>query len=57
MRVGETWRQLMAKFVLWVTGQEAKAAYWTEQLAIHVKAGVDGRIHAMRLLWKQHSQE
>ena len=31
--VGETWRRLMAKCLIWVTGQEAKTACRTAQLA------------------------
>ena len=40
-----------------MTGQEAKAAWGTEQLSGGVEAGIEGRIHTMRLLWQQHSQE
>ena len=49
--VGETWRRLMAKCLLQLTGQEAKAACGTEQLAGGVEAGIEGSIHAMRVLW------
>ena len=27
--IGETWRRLLANYLLLVTGKEAKAAYWT----------------------------
>ena len=47
----------MAKCLLRVTGQEAKAACRTEQLAGGVKYGIEGGIHKVRLLWQQHSQE
>ena len=57
VRVGETWRQLMKKCLLWVMGQEPTASCGTEQLACGVEAGIEGGIHAMRLLWKQHYQE
>ena len=50
VRIRETWRQLMAKCLLRVTGQEAKAACGTEQLASGVEYGIEGGIHAMRLL-------
>ena len=53
--IGETWRRLLAKCLLWVTGQEAKAACGTEQLAGGAETGTEGAIHAMRLLWKQYS--
>ena len=55
--IGETWRRLLAKCLLRVTGQEAKAACGTEQLAGGVEAGIEGVIHAARLQWTQHSQE
>ena len=55
--IGETWRFLLAKCLLRVTGQEAKAACRTEQLAGGVEAGVEGAIHAARLQWAQHSHE
>ena len=55
--IGETWRRILAKCLLRVTGQEAKAACGTEQLTGGVEAGVDGAIHAARLQWTQHSQE
>ena len=37
--VGETWRRLMEKCLLWVTGQESKAACVNAQLAGGVEAG------------------
>ena len=40
--VGETWRRLMAKCVLWVTSQEAKDACGTEQMVGGVEAGIEG---------------
>ena len=55
--VGETWRRLMAKCLLRVTGQETKAACGTEQLAGSVESGIEGAIHAMILLWQQHFEE
>ena len=47
----------MAKCLLQVTGQEAKAACGTDQLAGGVEARIEGRICDMHLLWAQHSQE
>ena len=38
--IGETWRRLLAKCLLRVSGQEAKAACGTEQLAGGVEAGI-----------------
>ena len=48
--VGETWRQLMAKCLLRVTGKEAKAACRTDQLAGGVEVGIEGGIHDMSVL-------
>ena len=47
----------MAKFLLWLTVQEAKAACGTEQLAGGMEAGIEEVIHAMRVLCQEHSQE
>ena len=47
----ETWLILMAKCLLQVTGPEAKAACGTSQLSGGVEAGIEGAIHAMRVLW------
>ena len=55
--IGETWQRLLAKCLLRGTGQEAKAACETEQLAGGVEAGIEGAIHAARLQWAQHSHE
>ena len=48
--VGKTWRQLMAKYVLWVTGQDYKTSCGTEQLAIGVEDGIEVVICDMHLL-------
>ena len=52
--VGETWRQMMAKCLLQVTGQEAKDVCGTAQLAGVLEARREGGIYAMRVLWKEH---
>ena len=57
IRVGETWRRLMAKCLLRVEGPEAKVACDTTQLAGGVEAGIADTIHAMRVLWEEHIQE
>ena len=54
--VGETWRWLMVKCLLRVTGQEAKAACGTDQLDQGVEAGIEGSIHVMIILWQDHLQ-
>ena len=55
--IGKTWRRLLEKCLLRVTGQEAKSACRTEQLADGVEAGIKGAINATRLQCTQHSQE
>ena len=55
--IGETWCRLLAKCLLRVMGQEAKAACWTEQVEGGVESGIEGAIHASRLQWTQHLQE
>ena len=53
----EPWRRLLAKCLLRVSEQEAKAACRTKQLAGGVEAWIEGAIRAVRLQWAQHSQE
>ena len=55
--VGETWRRILEKCVLVVTGVEAKEASGTEQLYGDLEAGIEGGIRVVRLLWQQHAQE
>ena len=40
-----------------MTGQEAKATCGTEQINGGVETGIEGGIHAMRLMWHKNSQE
>ena len=55
--VVETWRCMLEKCMLAVMGAEAKEAYETEQRCRGLEAGIEGRIHMVQLLWKQHDQE
>ena len=55
--VGETWRRLMAKCLLKVAGPEAKSACGTTQLVGGLGAGIEGAIHAMRVLFAEHREE
>ena len=55
--LGETWRRRMARCLLRVAGQEAKAACGTTQLTGGMKAGIEGAIHVMRVLWEEHQTE
>ena len=47
----------MAKCLLRVAGTEAKAACGMTQLAGGLEAGIEGAIHAMRVLWEEHKKE
>ena len=55
--IGETWRRLLAKCLLRVSGQEANTACGTDQLVGGMEAGIEGAIHAARLQWVQHLEE
>ena len=48
---------MMAKCLLKVSGPEAKATCGTTQLAGGMEAGIEGAIHAMRILWEEHKKE
>ena len=47
----------MAKCLLWVAGPESKAACVATQLVGVLEAGIEGSIHAMRVLWEEHKTE
>ena len=47
----------MYKCLFQVTGNEAKEACGIEQLASVMEAGIEGGIHAIQMIWHQHSQE
>ena len=55
--IGETWQWCFTKCILVVDCPEAKGVFRTEQLCGGLEAVIEGGIHVMRLLWKQHSQE
>ena len=53
--VGETWRHLIAKIVLKVTGPEATMACQDDKLCAGIKAGIDGDIHKVQAIWDENS--
>ena len=55
--VGETWRRMIANCPVRVDVPETKAACGTTQLAGGLEAGIEGAIHAMRVLWDEHREE
>ena len=48
---------MMVKCLLKVAGPEAKTGCGTTQLAGGLEAGIEGAIHAMRVLWEEHKKE
>ena len=52
--VGETWRRLIEKIVLTVTGPEATMAFQDDQICDGTKAGIDGAIHRVIALWDEN---
>jgi hypothetical protein len=55
--VGETWWRLAAKATLLASGSEAKELCSIHQLYAGLEAGIEGSIHAIKELWKQHEEE
>ena len=55
--VGETWRRLAAKATLLVSGCDAKERCDIDQLCAGLVAGIEGGIHAINELWRQHEEE
>jgi hypothetical protein len=55
--IGETWERLGFKCVLLVCGDEAKEACGVDQLCAGLEGGIEGGIHAAKLLWHEHSHE
>jgi hypothetical protein len=55
--IGEVWQRLTTKVVLEVTVDTAKARCGDNQLCVGLEAGVEGDIHAMRLIWEEHKME
>jgi hypothetical protein len=46
-----------SKCVLFVAGGEARDECGVDQLCAGLEAGVEGGIHALRLIWELHAQE
>jgi hypothetical protein len=55
--VGETWWRLAAKATLLVCGCDAKEQFGIDQLCAGLEAGIEGGIHAINELWRQHEEE
>ena len=48
---------MMAKCLLKVAGPEANSACGTTQFSGGIEAGIEGAIHAVRVLWDEHKTE
>jgi hypothetical protein len=55
--VGETWRRLATKATPLVSGCNAKERCGIDQLCAGLEAGIEGGIHAIDELWRQHKEE
>ena len=55
--IRETLERLGAKCVLLVCGDEAKEACRVDQLCAGLKAGIEGSIHAAKLIWQENTHE
>jgi hypothetical protein len=55
--IKESWMRLKSKCILLLLGGETKEACEVDQLCASLEAGIEGGIHAMRLLWQTHVAE
>ena len=53
--VGETSRQIFAKFVLEIMGPEATHACKYDYICLGLKAGIDGVVHGVQYIWDNNS--
>jgi hypothetical protein len=56
MCIGEIWRRLLAKCLLFVAGSEPKDC-GTDPLCAGPEAGIEDGIHAMQNLWELHQRD
>ena len=54
--VGETWLWMLDKYILVVTGAEAKEACGADQICGGLEVGIEGGIHMVRILCQQQAQ-
>eukprot|EP00957_Ditylum_brightwellii_P207863 15354854-Ditylum_brightwellii.AAC.1 len=55
--VGGILLRLMGKCIIAVSGEDVTDACFTQQLRANLKARIEGAIHSMNLLWKEHGEE
>jgi hypothetical protein len=55
--IGKAWMPFDSKCVLSVAGGKARDECGVDQLCVGLEAGVEGEIHALRLIWELHTQE
>ena len=53
IRIDEIWLRLLAKYVLKVTGDEAKDVCGNTQLCAGLKAGIEGAVHVTHTLFAE----
>ena len=53
--VGETWRLILDKFVLRVTGPEAPSACQDDQICTRLKSGIYSAVHGVQDIWDTKS--
>ena len=49
--IGDIWHHLLAKCLLWATGEEAEIACGVDQLCGDMHTGIEAGIHAMQMQW------
>lgn len=52
--VGDIWRRITAKCIIHACGNEATLACGSDQLCAGLRSGIEGAIHSMRVLWREH---
>ena len=52
--LGETWHPCFTECILAMVVLEVKEAYGMDQIFRGLKAGIEGGIHVMQMLWKNH---
>jgi hypothetical protein len=55
--IGEIWRRLFAKCLLFLAGAEAKEACGLDQLCAGLESGIEGGIHSMQHVWNAHRSD
>ena len=57
IRIGDIWRQAMEKCVLKVARPSALSECSADQLCTGMKAGVEGSVHALSVVWAEMDED